>query len=87
MEPENPNGIVEYTVSIVGVSLATGVMSGMSVNVTATEYTVGIQLYSNYSVVVTSRTTAGDGAPVSDSFQTPEGSEFYVYIQCIDLYM
>ena len=77
MEPENPNGVVNYTVFIVGVSLLTDatVLNETSETVTTSE-DINIQPYSNYTVVVTSRTGAGEGTPVSINFQTPQGSEY-----------
>ena len=76
MEPENPNGVVNYTISVVGISLATDatVLSETSETVTTSE-DIDVQPYSNYTVVVTSRTGAGEGTPVSINFQTPEESK------------
>ena len=76
LEPENPNGVLDYTVSVVGVSLTTDaiVLSETSESVNTSE-SIDIQPHSNYTVVVTSRTGAGEGTPVSINFQTPEESE------------
>ena len=76
VEPENPNGVLNYTVSIVGVSLATDaeILNEMLVT-TNTSESIDIQPHSNYTVVVTSRTGAGEGDPVSINFDTPEESE------------
>ena len=76
MEPENPNGVVNYTISVVGISLATDatVLSETSETVTTSE-DIDVQPHSNYTVVVTSRTGAGEGTPVSINFQTPEESK------------
>ena len=76
MEPENPNGVVDYTVSIVGISLTTDAVVLNETLVTMnTSVSVDIQPHSNYTVVVTSRTGAGERAPASINFQTPEESE------------
>ena len=81
VEPENPNGVVNYTVSIVGVSLTTDaeILNEMLV-ATNTSESIDIQPHSNYTVVVTSRTGAGEGDPVSINFQTPEESECFMFI-------
>ena len=76
MEPENPNGVLDYTVSVVGVSLTTDaiVLNDTLVTVNTSE-SIDIQPHSNYTVVVTSGTGAGEGTPVSINFQTPEESK------------
>ena len=76
MEPENPNGVVDYTVSIVGISLTTDAVVLNETLVTMnTSADTDIQPHSHYTVVVTSRTGAGEGDPVSINFQTPEESK------------
>ena len=61
---------------MVGVSLTTDstILNETSETVSTSE-DINIQPHSNYTVVVTSRTGAGEGTPVSINFQTPEGSE------------
>ena len=74
-----PNGILMYTLSIIGEDLIDGtevLNLSTSLNSTVTEFVEEIQPHSNYIVVVTSSTGAGEGDPVSINFQTPEGSEF-----------
>ena len=76
VEPENPNGVVNYTVSIVGVSFTTDATVLNETSETAnTSADIDIQPHSNYTVVVTSRTVAGEGDPVSINFQTLEESK------------
>ena len=75
-EPEFPNGILTYALSIQGVSLATGETIGnLTLFLSDTEYLLeGTLPYSRYTVMVVSRTGAGDGAAVTFVFETPQGS-------------
>ena len=75
-EPEFPNGILSYALSIQGVSLATGeIVENLTQSLTETEYLLeGTLPFSRYTVMITSRTGAGDGAVVTFIFDTPEGS-------------
>ena len=77
-EPAMPNGIITYTISIIGEDLIDGtIVMNSSTTVNSTELFVeAIQPYSTYTVVVTSRTGAGDGDPVNVSFQTPEAGKW-----------
>ena len=77
-EPEFPNGIVTYILSAVGVDLASGTtVFNQSLALNDTEYQIeSTQLYSNYTVMVTSRTGGGDGDSVTTSVQTPEGCKW-----------
>ena len=78
LEPEFPNGIVEYVVSVEGTNIASGaVVLNQSLSTTSsTEYLLNdVQPFSTYTVVVTSRTAAGNGDPVTITFDTPEGSK------------
>ena len=76
-EPEFPNGIVDYTLALEGTNIASGaVVLNQSVTTNCTEYLLNdVQPYSNYTVVITSRTTIGEGDPVTITFETPEGSK------------
>ena len=79
-EPEFLNGIITYTLSIEGVSLATGnTVENLTEVPSNMEFQFDTQPYSNYTLVVTSRTGAGEGAPVSINFQTPEGSKWLFF--------
>ena len=77
-EPAMPNGIITYAISIIGEDLIDGtIVQNSSTTLNSTEFLVeDIQPYSNYTVVVTSRTGAGDGDPVTISFETPEASKW-----------
>ena len=72
-----PNGIIEYAISVIAESVIDGTtMLNLSATVNSTEFVVeAIQPYSTYTVVVTSRTGAGDGDPINVSFQTPEAGK------------
>ena len=79
--PANPNGVVNYTVEIEERNLLNN--STMVVLATTTselELTVAYETrpYHEYSVTVTSRTSAGMGEPVVESFTT-EQEGTYVY--------
>ena len=72
-----PNGIITYAISIIGEDLIDGtIVLNTSTTVNSTELVVEVQPYSTYTVVVTSRTGAGDGDPVTISFETPEASKW-----------
>ena len=76
--PANPNGIVNYTVEVQERSLLDDIsVPAMTVRSIVTtdlelivDYVVGP--YSEYTVNVTSQTSAGMGVAISESFQTPE---------------
>ena len=76
-EPAMPNGIIMYAISIIGEDLIDGtIVLNSSTTVNSTEFLVEeIQPYSTYTVVVMSRTGAGDGNPVNVGFQTPEAGK------------
>ena len=75
--PAMPNGIITYAISIIGEDLIDGtIVLNTSTTVNSTELVVEVQPYSTYTVVVTSRTGAGDGDPVTISFETPEASKW-----------
>ena len=77
-EPETPNGIVSYEVTVTGVDLATQLSV---LNVTAatneTQYLLGttVEVYAQYVVMVTAITGGGRGTPVETNFNTSEGGE------------
>ena len=76
-EPAMPNGIIMYAISVIGEDIIDGTtMLNLSATLNSTEFLVeAIQPYSTYTVVVTSRTGAGDGDPVNITFQTPEAGK------------
>jgi hypothetical protein len=76
--PAYPNGIVNYTIELQERSLlddanvlATTIQSEVTADL---ELIVGytVEPYSEYTVSVTSQTSAGMGVAVNDSFETPE---------------
>lgn len=75
-EPEFLNGNVTYDFTVTGVNLASEtIVLNRTESLTATEYEFAIQSFSNYTVVVTSRTGSGNGNPVATSFETLESSK------------
>ena len=69
--PDQPNGIVTYDYEIINNTNGI-VTSGMTteLNVTVT----GLDHFTNYTVNVTARTSAGSNGPVTESFTTLQGS-------------
>ena len=92
--PAYPNGVVNYTVEVQERSL----LDDASVAATTIESVVTAELeliveyvvepYSEYTVSVTSQTSAGMGVAVNDSFQTPEGGKkrSTLYVHRITVY-
>ena len=80
--PAYPNGVVNYTVEVQEESLLDD--TGVPAAIIASEVTADLELivnyevepYSNYTVIVTSQTSAGEGMPVMESFETPEEGEY-----------
>ena len=76
--PAYPNGVVNYTVEVQERSLLynTGVPATTIESVVTAELELIVEYmvepYSEYTVSVTSQTSAGVGVAVNDSFQTPE---------------
>lgn len=76
--PTNPNGVVNYTVEVQERNLlddnSVPAMTVISEVTTDLMLIVSYMLepYSEYTVSVTSQTSAGMGVAVNDSFQTPE---------------
>ena len=77
-EPAMPNGIILYAISLIGEDLIDGtIVLNLSTTSNSTEFLIEeIQPYSNFTVVVTSRTGAGDGVPTTINFQSPEASKW-----------
>ena len=77
-EPQTPNGIVSYEVSITGVDLATqlNVLSETAVT-NETQYSVeaALEVYAQYVVMVTAMTGGGQGPTVVTNLTTPEGGK------------
>ena len=79
--PAYPNGVVNFTIEVQERSL----LDDTSIPATTIESVVTAELeliveyvvepYSEYTVSVTSQTSAGMGVAVNDSFQTPEEGE------------
>ena len=77
-EPQTPNGIVSYEVSITGVDLATqlNVLSETTVT-NETQYSVEttLEVYAQYVVMVTAMTGGGQAQTVVTNLTTPEGGK------------
>ena len=77
-EPQTPNGIVSYELSITGVDLATqfNVLSETAVT-NETQYSVEttLEVYAQYVVMVTAMTGGGQGPTVVTNLTTPEGGK------------
>ena len=77
-EPQTPNGIVSYEVSITGVDLATqlNVLSETAVT-NETQYSVeaALEVYALYVVMVTAMTGGGPAQTVVTNLTTPEGGK------------
>ena len=75
-EPEMPNGIVSYEVTVTGVDLATQLSV---LNVTAatneTQYSIrtDVEVYAQYVVMVTAITGGGRGPTVETNLTIPTG--------------
>ena len=77
--PANPNGNVNYTVEVQERSLLNNAPATTIESIVTTDLELIVELelesYSEYTVNVTSQTSAGMGMAVSDSFETPEGGK------------
>ena len=77
--PENPNGVVNYTVIVRERNLLTNATADIeSVVTVALERLVSyeVRAYHEYSISVTSQTSAGMGGTVMKSFLTPAGGTY-----------
>ena len=77
-EPQTPNGIVSYELSITGVDLATQLSVLSETTVTnETQYSVEttLEVYAQYVVMVTAMTGGGPAQTVVTNLTTPEGGK------------
>ena len=77
-EPQTPNGIVSYELSITGVDLATQLSVLSETTVTnETQYSVEttLEVYAQYVVMVTAMTGGGQAQTVVTNLTTPEGGK------------
>ena len=88
LAPATPNGLVNYTVEIQERDLLSSVGNSVvmiqSVVTDELELTVAYETrpYHEYSVTVTSRTSAGMGEPVVESFTTEQEGMYMYMIYC-----